>query len=106
SGCAYRPAAFACQISMRESGTTAPAPSRTTPSMVMWRPFACSVAMRAQPGSLRQIAKNGPTVWNGVGSAMMRFHGRCVAAAQDDVEAIAERVFRLREGKIEARDQP
>src|SRR6185295_20125808 len=92
---------------MSTSVAAAPAPSRTLPSITMRVPFVPPRTTIAPPSKGSAWWKNGPTVWDGVGSGRSGLHGRRgLAAAQHDVEAIAEGPLRLREAEVEGRHQP
>src|SRR5229473_794052 len=106
SGWAYRPAAFACQISRKASKTGAPSPSRMLPSMRIFSPVAPEAARSAQSGRSRAKWKKGPTVCDAVVTGFTSdLHRRRRTAAQDDVEAVAERILGLAEVWVVARDQ-
>src|SRR5260221_11460662 len=76
------------------------------PSTRIFSPLAPAVVRSAQLGRSRPSWKNGPTVCDGVVTDVTsRLHGRRRAAAQNDVEAVAERILGLAEVRIVARDQ-
>src|SRR5215472_4563153 len=90
------------------SGMGTPSPSRTCPSISMRSPLAAppwvrsAVSARSSP-----TAKNGPTVCDGVGmSFTSRLHGRRGAAAQHEVEAIAQSELCFAQVGIVGRDHP
>src|SRR5689334_1565681 len=85
----------------------APSPSRTWPSISIRSPLAAPPWVRsAVSARSRPTAKNGPTVCDGVGmSFTSRLHRRRAAAAQHEIEAIAERELRLTEIRVIARNE-
>src|SRR5262249_39596730 len=110
----YRPAAFACQISIIASGTGNPSPSMTRPSIVMRSPAGPALVRSPQSGRARPRWKNGPTVCDGVGisfsaiadSGSGRIDWRRCAAAQNQIETIAQRPLRLAQVRVVSGDQP
>src|SRR5262245_20330679 len=97
---------------MTASGTGAPSPSTTRPSMTMRSPCAPAAVRSLHSGRSSPSEKNGPTVCDGVGinlSAMARASGRFerrrAPAAEHHVPAVAERPFRLAEPGVVLRDQ-
>src|SRR5437762_1830097 len=94
------------QASTTASGTGSPSPSKTRPEIAI----APSVDAGTSSCSRRRqspIEKNGPTVWEGVRSAIgSLLHGRPVAAAEDDIEPEAERPLGNRRVPVERAHQP
>src|SRR5581483_4727531 len=93
------------------SGTGAPSPSSTRPSITMRWPCGLPRVRSAQSGRTRPRAKNGPTVCPGVAIALVAiglpvvglvvmvsvpaFQGSRVTAAQHHVEGVAQGPFGL-----------
>src|SRR5215472_6130587 len=101
SGCANRPSEPACQVSMRPSGIGSPAPSYRRPKIVI-APGVPSGTTNGPCSQGSRIAKYGPTVWDGVRSSLIvrsvpfwGFEDSGLAAAQDDVEPVAQRPLGL-----------
>src|SRR5258708_27569063 len=108
SGFAWRPAAFACQISTTASSQDAPSPSSTWPSTTIFSPRAPPRVRSLHSGRSRAKWKKGPTVCEGVPRllAISAPERRRIAPAQHDVEAIAERIFGLAQIRLEPGDEP
>src|SRR5215211_2477368 len=92
SGCAYRPAAFACQISTRASSTGSPSPSKTEPRSRI-APGWLGATSASSPSYGTSMCRNGPIVWEGVSRDTSILHRGRLAAAQDDVVFEAERLL-------------
>src|SRR3569832_189615 len=103
------------------SGTAAPSPSNTRPSMRTRSPETSDVSVELVKASFQAYSpvgvspylKNGPTVCDGVISSgfaefctLVGLHGGGVLAAQHDVEAVAQRPFGLGVLQVERRDHP
>src|SRR4051812_31308157 len=103
------------------SGTVAPSPSSTRPSMRTRSPETSDVNVELvnasfqaySPDGVMPYLKNGPTVCDGViplsislPCTLVVLHRRGVLAAQHDVEAVAQRPFGLGVLQIERRDHP
>src|SRR3569623_538429 len=101
------------------SGTRAPSPSNTRPSMRTRSPETSGVRVELvnasfqaySPDGVMPYLKNGPTVCDGVipsgfteSCTLLGLHGGGVLAAQHDVEAVAQRPFGLGILEIERRD--
>src|SRR5690348_13899999 len=69
SGWANRPSGSACQVSTSASVTGSPAPSNTLPVRVI-APAVPSGTTNGPSGQGSPIARNGPTVWDGVSFAV------------------------------------
>src|SRR3989441_7415289 len=70
-------------------------------------PDAPRAARSFQPSRINALEKNGPTVCDGVCLSLMSpLHRRGVAAAQHEVEAVAQRILRHRHVDVEGRDEP
>src|SRR5579875_475363 len=123
SGWEKRPSGPACQVSTSASGTGSPAPSSTRPAITI-APGAPSSTTNGPSGHGSPIAKNGPTVCDGVtpsgrtaGSlsrpsclaaaplAGVLEHG-LLPAAQHDVPLVAEGPLRLGQVEVEPGDHP
>src|SRR6185295_3383157 len=92
---------------MSTSAAAAPAPSRTVPSTTMRVPFVPGRTTIAPPSKGSAWWKNGPTVWDGVESGRSGLHGGSgLAAAQHDVETIAEGPLRLAKAEVESGHEP
>src|ERR1700752_1181839 len=91
-----------------QSGMATPSPSNTLPSMRMRSPETSGVIkllvkasfQSYRPPGVRPYLKNGPTVCDGVmpsslSTTLLGLHWRGARAAQHDVEAVAQRPFRL-----------
>src|SRR5438128_466381 len=100
-------AGSACQISTQASLTGSPSPSRSVPTSRILSPVAPKRVRSAQEGSSRRC-QYGPIVWLlvALGMSALRPGERCrAAAAQHEIEAIAERPFRLGGREVERGDE-
>src|ERR1700692_1592682 len=97
---------------MTASGTGAPSPSMTRPSIAIFSPAGLSDARSLHSGRAIPRWKKGPTVCEGVGISLSAIFvsdriGRGPgAAAQHQVEAVAERPFGFAQHGVVLRDQP
>src|SRR6476660_4941590 len=87
------------------SGTGSPAPSSRRPRITTAPGSVGGTAAAPSCPSMRPMWRYGPTVCDGVGSAI-RILGRREPAADDDVEPVAERPVRLRQPLVELADEP
>src|SRR5256885_1220618 len=86
------------------SGTGSPLPSVMRPPITIARGSSRGTTSRAGSARSSPIARYGPTVWDGVSpgaSAIVPILGRGTAAADDDVEAVAEPPVRHRQLHVE-----
>src|SRR6478672_3325363 len=111
SGCAYLPCAFACQISIIASFTGVPSASIMCPVSVMRWPLTPSPAMLSSTSHVMPMCRYGPIVWEelvcmaSAPRGQVVLHRRLVAAAQHDVELVAERLLGNRGFPVEMGDQ-
>src|SRR5258706_7879186 len=106
SGCEYLPCALACHVSTIASLTGLPSASSTRPRIVTRSPPTPGDATSAICVCSKLIAPNGPNVCDAVNNRLMSLlHGRGVAAAQDNVEPVRNRMVGHRMFPVELADQ-